>query len=85
VTSAQCFGGVDLAWTGSPAATSYELEADTSIAFPSPSTIYSGPDTHLAWGFGSGTRYFRVKACIGSVCSNYRNGNTGASYVPTCH
>ncbi|MCI0344936.1 MAG: hypothetical protein L0221_05745, partial [Chloroflexi bacterium] len=85
VTSAQCFGGVDLAWTASPSATSHELEADTSIAFPNPTTIYSGPDTHFAWEFGSGTRYFRVRACIGSVCSNYRNGNTGASYVPTCH
>jgi hypothetical protein len=84
VTSAQCYGGVDLAWTASPSATSYELEADDSIAFPSPSTIYSGPDTQFPWNIGTTTHWFRVRACIGSVCSNWRNGNTGASYVPTC-
>jgi hypothetical protein len=84
VTSAQCYGGVDLDWTASPSATSYELEADDSIAFPSPSTIYSGPDTQFPWDIGTTTHWFRVRACIGSVCSNWRNGNTGASYVPTC-
>lgn len=78
-----CYGWVDVAWSPSMGAASYELQQASSPNFGSAYTIYSGPDLFLTTN-GVGTRYFRVRACNADGCSAWRQSGFGAPYYPYC-
>lgn len=83
VYPAACLGWVSLDWPIAANASSYELQQATSSTFSNAFTVYAGPSTDFETN-GSGTRYFRVRACNAYGCSAWRNGNTSAPYYPTC-
>ncbi len=74
-----CYGWATMSWNSSAGATSYEVQMSYSTAFTSAWTVYAGPDTYLDYNGGSGTKYFRVRACNTSGCSAYsaRSGSIG--------
>lgn len=79
-----CEGLVDISWSTSLAATSYQLQQSTSINFSSALTIYSGSGTFLETN-GFGTRYFRVRACNAEGCSAWHQSGVAAPYYPVCN
>ncbi|BFT94762.1 hypothetical protein MNSC_07700 [Minisyncoccus archaeophilus] len=67
---------VNCSWTGSSGATSYELQRDYSTVGSPSSTFYA--DSSLSCG----TSYsYRVRACIGSVCSSWSNSSSALTYA----
>jgi hypothetical protein len=79
-----CYGYADLSWSSSTGATSYEVEQSPYNTFLYTWLIYSGPDTFLFYNGGTGTNYYRVRACNANGCSGYRNGNRGVRYYSPC-
>ena len=77
-----CYGWVDLSWSSSAGATYYELQQSSYSTFSFPTTIYSGPDTYLTHNGGSGTKYYRVRACNANGCSGYSNTRSSRYYSP---
>jgi hypothetical protein len=78
-----CLGWVSLDWSASSGATSYELQQASNSSYTGAFTIYSGSNTSYFTN-GSGTRWFRVRACNSSGCSGWRNGNRSAPYYDIC-
>lgn len=83
VISLQCYGEVNLDWTSSSGATSYQVQMSSYSNFSSPTLIYNGPNTYYEANI-TGIKYFRVKACSASGCSGYRNGDDWAEYYDGC-
>lgn len=79
-----CHGWVNLSWSSSAGATYYEVQRSSSNTFLSPVLIYSGANTNLIHNGGTGTKYYRVRACNGNGCSGYRNGNRAGQYYNPC-
>jgi len=84
VVSDRCYGDNDVSWTSVPGSLHYEVQSSTSPSFTSPALVYSGPLTGLQVNV-SGTTYYQARACIGSYCSAYRNGNVAATYTNGCN
>lgn len=80
--SQYCLGWVDLFWSSSTGATSYEVQTSTSGNFTFTVLIYSGADTSLFYNGGTGTKYYRVRACNANGCSGYSNTGIGRYYSP---
>jgi hypothetical protein len=77
-----CLGWVDLYWTSSTGATSYEVQRSSANTFTFPTLIYSGPNTYLTHNGGTGTKYYRVRACNANGCSGYSNTRSAQYYSP---
>lgn len=82
--SESCYGFNTIDWAAVSGATAYRLYESSSSAFTSPSVIYTGSDTEAvvtvpAWS----TRYYRVRACNSSGCSNF-TAQVSASYFNGC-
>ena len=64
-----------LSWTSVPGATSYTLEKSRN--FGAYSFVYSGPATsRLQMEAQTGSWTYRVKACIGTTCSEWSTTRT---------
>lgn len=85
VISERCRGLVTLEWTAVSGATYYVVQRSSTSTFSNPVTIHSGPGTFLFHDGGTGTRWYRVKACNASSCGCYRNGNRSAPYYSGCY
>jgi hypothetical protein len=56
-------GAYRITWTPSEGAEWYELQEDTSNAFPNPKTLYHGPDVFFdVYGRTNGRYYYRVRS-----------------------
>lgn len=55
--------------------TAYELYFAISSSYAGEQRIYSGTGTSAQDTRGDGTFYYRVRACNGKVCSDYRTGS----------
>ncbi|HYH47549.1 MAG TPA: matrixin family metalloprotease [Thermoanaerobaculia bacterium] len=78
-----CRTMANLTWASSTGATFYEVQRSGASTFPSPSTIYSGPNTSFFYqGGATSTQWFRVRACNSNGCSGYRNGGSVGYYSP---
>ncbi|HEV7516627.1 MAG TPA: hypothetical protein VGR07_10040, partial [Thermoanaerobaculia bacterium] len=79
-----CYGQASFEWTSSTGATSYEIEQSFYSNFSYAWTVYAGPDTSLFYDGGTGTNYYRVRACNSGGCSGYGNGNHSVTYRSPC-
>jgi YD repeat-containing protein len=81
VPSGSTTGSYTISWgiaTGT--VTAYELYEATHPGFSGQLLVYTGtaPSSPLT-GRGSGTYYYRVRACFDSVCSAYQTGSNGVT------
>jgi hypothetical protein len=68
--------GYTISWgTSTGTITAYELFEATNSSFTGQTLVYSGTGTSsLLTGRSAGTYYYRVRACNGPACSDYRSG-----------
>jgi hypothetical protein len=76
VPSTNTTGSYSVSWGAATGTlTAYKLEESTTSNFASVTEIYSGTAlTFAITGKGSGTYYYRVRACNGAACGTFRNG-----------
>ena len=76
VPSSSSTGSYTISWgVASGTITAYELYEATNSSFTGQVQAYSGTGTSKQIsGKGTGTYYYRVRACYGSMCSGYRTG-----------
>ncbi|MHC4779628.1 MAG: fibronectin type III domain-containing protein, partial [Planctomycetota bacterium] len=68
-------GNYTVSWNASVGATSYDLEEDTTAAFSSPTTVYTGANLSFGvTGKGNGNYYYRVRASNAVGNSAWRTG-----------
>jgi hypothetical protein len=79
-----CYGWATFSWSSSTGATFYEIQQSSYSNFVSTWPVYAGNDTALFFDGGTGTNYYRVRACNSGGCSGYRNGSSGVSYHDPC-
>jgi hypothetical protein len=79
-----CFGWADMTWNSSSGATSYEVQQSPYSNFSVAWTVYIGPYTYLSWDGGTGTNYYRVRACNSGGCSAYSSRSVGVRYYNPC-
>lgn len=81
VPSSSTTGNYTITWgTASGTLTAYELYEATTSSFSGQVLAYSGTGTSKAIsGKGNGTYYYRVRACNGSACSDYRTGSNATT------
>lgn len=84
VQPAYCFGWASLSWSSSTGATFYQVEQSPYPNLSYASTVYSGPDTFRFHNAGTGTNYFRVRACNSDGCSGYAYGDSPVTYQDPC-
>ncbi|MEQ8484835.1 MAG: hypothetical protein RIB46_10775 [Pseudomonadales bacterium] len=74
-------GSYTISWgVSSGNVTMYQLYEATSSNFSGQAQVYSGTGTSRAIsGKGNGTYYYRVRACNGSACSDYRTGSNATT------
>jgi len=76
-------GEYDVSWGAVADASGYELHEDASAHFPSPGTVYSGPNTSFqVSGKASGTTYYRVRAVNGAGGSDWTAASNGCTVIP---
>jgi YD repeat-containing protein len=76
VPASSSTGAYTISWgAASGTVTAYELYEATNSSFSGQSRIYTGTALSAALtGRGSGTYYYRVRACLNTDCSSYRTG-----------
>ena len=84
VTSEYCYGYVTLAWSSLPYVTRYELYKSRYSNYSGQTRVYNGSATSKFLNAGTGTWYFRVRACNSAGCGAYRNGNRSFTSISGC-
>ncbi len=79
-----CYGWATMGWNASTGATSYEVQMAFSSAFTPAYTIYAGQYTNHFFNGGSGSKYFRVRACNSGGCSAYSASDGPIGYWSPC-
>ena len=76
VPSSSTSGSYTISWGAATGTlTAYELYEATSSGFSGQTLIYNGTALNAALsGRGNGTYYYRVRACLNSLCSAYQAG-----------
>jgi YD repeat-containing protein len=86
VPASSSTGSYTISWgSATGTVTAYELYEATNSGFSGQTLVYSGTGTSAPLsGRTSGTYYYRVRACNGSSCSDYRTGANGitVSVIP---
>lgn len=77
-------GNYTVTWTAATGTvTAYELYEATNPGFSGESLVHSGSALSKAIsGKGSGTYYYRVRACNASACGGYRTGSNPTTVTP---
>ena len=77
--SSNTSGSYNITWTAATGTlTKYELYEAPNSGFTGQTLVYSGIAlTKAISGQASGTYYYRVRACNGAACGNYRTGGNG--------
>ena len=78
-----CNGYNDVFWTTADGATYYELYMSSSSSFTTQTRVYQGTATDYLANV-SGTRYFRVRSCGPTGCSDWVYGDQAAIKVTGC-
>jgi hypothetical protein len=67
-------GNYTVSWSTALLADTYELQEDSSCAFPSPTVVYSGSgNSKSISGRAPGTYYYRVRGCNSYGCGSWSN------------
>ena len=81
VPASSSTGSFTISWgAASGTVTGYQLMQATSASFSGETSVYSGTALSVALtGRGSGTYYYRVRACLDISCGGYRTGANGVT------
>jgi len=81
VPSSSTSGSYTISWgTATGTVTAYELYEATNTVYSGQQLVYTGTGRSATpAGRGSGTYYYRVRACFDNDCSAYRTGSNGVS------
>lgn len=84
VTRGTCFGNNWVDWsTPSGLVGWYEVQTSTNSSYSNPQLIYRGSTESIHLEVSTET-WVRVRACNGTGCSSWTNGNQTATYYPGC-
>jgi hypothetical protein len=84
VTRGLCFSVNSVSWSAANGIVGwYEVQTSLSSNFQSPQVVYRGPATALGLHVFQET-YVRTRACNGTGCSAWTNGDQSATYTEGC-
>ena len=81
VPASSSTGSFTISWgAASGTVTGYQLMQATNASFTGETSVYTGTALSVALtGHGSGTYYYRVRACLDISCGGYRTGANGVT------
>jgi YD repeat-containing protein len=81
VPASSSTGAFTISWGAATGTmTGYQLMQATNASFSGETSVYSGTALSVALtGRGSGTYYYRVRACLDVSCGGYRTGANGVT------
>lgn len=81
VPTSNTTGSYSISWGASTGTVSaYKLYEATNASFTGQTQVYSGTALSVSLtGRQSGTYYYRVAACVDTICSGYRTGTNGVT------